>query len=111
MPRDNIVVATYRASNPKVGKPKVRIKRRGSKAIVTWSKATLATRYYVDVTDGEGSRYTLTPKKRTVTITRVAKKDKVAVSVRGVSAGGRKGAAGKATLKPPKPKKKRKKHR
>jgi hypothetical protein len=105
MPRDNIVIATYRASNPKVGKPKVKIKRRGSKAVVTWSSATLATRYYVDVTDGDGSRYTLAPKKRTVTIKGVAKGDKVVVSVRGVSAGGRKGPAGKATLKPPKPKK------
>ena len=83
MPRDNIVIASYRAANPKVGKPKVKIKRRGTKAIVTWSSATLAKRYYVTVTDGKGSHYTLAPKKRTVTITHVAKTDKVVISVQG----------------------------
>jgi hypothetical protein len=98
-PRTNIVIARYSAANPKVGKPKVKIKRRGSKALVTWTSAPLAVRYYVTVTEADGSRYTLAPKKRTVTIKRVGKKDAIAVSVQGVSAGGRKGPAGKATLK------------
>jgi hypothetical protein len=85
----------------------VKIKRSGSKAIVTWNSAALAERYYVTVTEGDGSHYTLTPKKRTVTIKRVAKTDTVVVAVQGVSAGGRKGPTGKATLKPPKKKKKK----
>ena len=109
MPRDNIVLATYRTGNPKVGRPKVKIKRRGKTAMVTWGSATLAAKYYVTVTDGKGAHYTLMPKgkKRTVTVKGVAKTDSVIVSVRGVSAGGKKGPSGKATLKAPRKKKRR----
>ena len=107
MPRADIVIARYRAANPKVGRPRVTIKRRGTKAIVTWGKATLAKNYLVSVTTGDGERFSPMPKKgkRTITLTGIAKTETVSVKVVGVSKSGRRGPAGKGKLS--KPRKKR----
>jgi hypothetical protein len=109
MPRAEIVIARYRAPNPKVGKPKVRIRRRGSRAVVTWGRAALARDYLVTVMTGTGERYSVQPKrgKRTVTLAGIGKKGAVSVSVRAVSDGGRQGPAGKAKLSKPKKKKRK----
>ena len=50
LPRQNITLATYRAANQKVGRPgRLKVTRKGSKATVTWRKATLGVTYEVSV--------------------------------------------------------------
>src|SRR5205823_4483028 len=62
-PRANITVASFTASNPSVGSPKnVRVKRKGTKAIVTWNAAKLGKAYEVIASYGVGRRLLITPK-------------------------------------------------
>lgn len=113
LPRQNITIASYRASNQKVGRPgRLKITRKGSKATVTWRKATLGVTYEVAATNvTQGSKNLLFPLKgkTTVLVPNIGKKDKLTVSVVAVSRGGRKGSPARATLNPPKAKKKKKK--
>jgi FG-GAP-like repeat len=113
LPRENITVASYTAANPKVGRPgRLKVTRKGSKATVTWRKATLGVTYEVSVKNAtRGNTNLLFPPKgkTTVVVPNVGAKDKLTVSVVAVSRGGRKGPVGRATLNPPKSKKKGKK--
>ncbi len=107
MPRTQVTVARYTAANPRVGRPgSVRVRRRGSRAIVTWRTAALAASYTVSVTTSDGTRsvYFPTGKARTVTIPGVARNESVAVSVVATSPAGRKGAPGRGKLAKPKKK-------
>jgi hypothetical protein len=103
LPRANLTVATYRAANPKVGRtPGVRVRRDGTRAIVTWKTASLATHYVVSVLSSDGGRTAYLPpakgKKRQV-VSGVARGEGLTVAVVGVSPRGAKGPAGRATLK------------
>ena len=111
LPRANLTIARYSAPNPAVGRPgKVRVKRSGSKAIVTWSAAALAANYTVSVTKSDGSRSVFFPagKAKKITIPGVGRSESVSVSVVATSQFGRKGPAGKGKLAKPKSKSKSK---
>jgi hypothetical protein len=111
LPRANITITRFSAPNPAVGRPgKVRVKRSGSKAIVTWSAAALAANYTVSVTKSDGSRSVFFPegKAKKLTIPGVGRSESVSVSVVATSQAGRKGPAGKGRLAKPKSKKKKK---
>jgi hypothetical protein len=120
LPRETISVARFSAPNPTVGRPgRVRVRRSGTRAIVTWTAAALAKRYEVVTRSGDGGRMVLSPKPgaRTVTVPQIAKGEGLIVGVTAISATGRRGKAGTARLagslqvgaqkKPKKPKKKK----
>ena len=70
MPRDNITVASFSAPSPRVGRARrVRVKRRGRTAVVTWRPAQLARRYDVLATSGDGQRVLLSPTGRRLRVT------------------------------------------
>jgi hypothetical protein len=103
LPRVNLTVARYSAHNPKVGTPRVKIRRSGTRAIITWKTASLATSYLVSaLSSGHRTAY-LPPAKgrdaRRVVVTGVTRDESVAALVVGVSARGSRSAAGRATLK------------
>lgn len=107
-PRENVKVASYRAANPPVGRPgKVKIKRKGSRAVVRWKKASLASRYEVVATGSDGRRSIFFVYKgaKRLTIPGVARDSRLSVRVVAFSPSGRKGSAGRAKLKSPKKKK------
>jgi hypothetical protein len=102
LPRANLTVARFTAPSPGVGRPgRVRVRRSGSsRAIVTWGAAPFAARYEVVVVAGDGARTLLTPAKgkRQVVVTGVQKGEGLSLSVVGISARGRRGAAGRGKL-------------
>jgi hypothetical protein len=113
LPRTTLTIAKYSAPNPTVGRPKVKVRRSGSKAIVTWGRAALANSYAVTVTGTDGSRQLLLPpggaKASKVTVRDVGKKVGLTVRVVATSPKGREGKAGVAKLAKPKAKKKKRK--
>jgi hypothetical protein len=102
LPRTNVVVARFSAPSPRVGKPRVRVKRTGKRAIVTWKRTFYAARYDVIVERSTGARTVVSPrgKKRQVVVARLPKAVGLRVRVVGISKSGRRGAAGKAKLAP-----------
>ncbi|MEA2168692.1 MAG: hypothetical protein QOF76_1992, partial [Solirubrobacteraceae bacterium] len=119
MPRQRIEVAHFTAPNPKVGTPKLRIRRRGSKAIVSWDTTALAAHYVTTVkyADGRTRAFSGNGKQRSVTVPAVGPTGGLRVWVTAYSATERHGKTGTARLRPPhrpKPHKRhqhRKKHR
>ncbi|HEY4094602.1 MAG TPA: hypothetical protein VGM33_03785, partial [Baekduia sp.] len=104
LPRVNLTVARYRAHNPRVGRPRVKVRRSGTRAIITWKPATLATSYLVSALSSAGHRTAyLPPAKgrgaRRVVVSGVSRSERLSVMVVGVSARGSRSAAGRATLK------------
>jgi hypothetical protein len=94
LPRTSIVVARYRAPNPQVGRPvRVRARRKGARATITWNPAPYAVRYEVEARTGDGGRILLTPrgKRRSVVITKLSKREGFVARVRGFSPAGRPG--------------------
>jgi hypothetical protein len=93
-------VATYKAKSPAVGKPRVRVRRRGSNAIVTWSRASLGNRYDVFLVYGSGDRKLVQPrgKTRRVLARGVRKGEGLVVTVQAISKAGRRGRTGRARL-------------
>ena len=64
LPRDNLTVARFTAPSPRVGKArKVSLRRRGARAIITWTAAPFAHSYEVAVTTGTGRRVLLRPRR------------------------------------------------
>jgi hypothetical protein len=112
LPRQTFTLASYSAPNPTVGRPgRVKITRKGSRATITWRKATLAAHYEVGVANSTtGGRNVFFPKKGKLTavVPGVGGKDRLTVTVIAVSPAGRKSAPGRATLAAPKAKKKKK---
>jgi hypothetical protein len=108
LPRDNIVAATFSASSPKVGRAKVKVRRKGKGAVVAWSPAFYATHYDVIVERSTGARSVLSPigKKRQLAIAGLGKAG-VVVKVVGISKNDVRGPAVTARLAAQKPKAKR----
>jgi PKD repeat protein len=108
-PRANLKVATYSAPRVAPGKPRsLKLRRKGSGLLATWGAAPGATGYAVQVTLSDGRRIPILTPKRTVTIPGFAKTENATVSVAGYRLQGFNGPAAKASLKPPKAKKKKK---
>jgi hypothetical protein len=100
-PRASLTVAHFVAPSPRVGRvAKVSVRRKGSKAIVTWSAAYYARIYLVSVRYGDGRNVPLFPKgsARHVTVTSLGKGVGLRVSVRGVSPQKRLGPQSTGTL-------------
>jgi hypothetical protein len=74
---------------------------------VSWGKAAGATGYAVNVTVSDGRLIPIETTKRSLTIPGFAKSETATVTVAGYRVAGLNGPAAKATLKPPKAKRKR----
>ena len=115
LPRVTLDVARYSAPNPKLKRPKVRVRRKGTSAVVTWSKASIAVRYAASVsfTDGQEKLFTRGPKQRSVTVAGVGSRGGITARVTAYSQAGRNvtGTGKLKSKKPPKAKKKKKKKR
>jgi streptogramin lyase len=101
IPRDNLTVAHFRAASPAVGRAThVRIKRAGTRAILTWHPAALAGRYEIVVRTGDGARRLVSrgARARRVIVTGLTKGEGATASVVGLSPAGRRGRAVQARL-------------
>lgn len=100
--RRSVVIARFKAGNPKVGKPShVRVRRQGRKAIVTWGAARFAKGYVTTVAFGDGRLMPVFPKRgaRRVIIPAVKKGEGLRVEIVGVSVAGTRGPAAVGRLK------------
>ena len=108
-PRAKLNVASYTAPRVAPGKPgKLRLRRKGTSLVATWGRAAGATGYDVQVTLSDGRLIPIVTDKRTVTIPGFARSESATVTVAGYRRAGLNGPAAKASLKPPKAKKKKK---
>ncbi len=101
MPRKNIEVVKFSAPSPRVGRAgRLRARRRGRGAVITWSRAFLARGYEVTVTTttGERSLYTTTAGRRQITIPRLSTRDSLTATVVGVSPAGKLGPGARVKL-------------
>jgi hypothetical protein len=107
VPRDRIEIASYTAPGPLTpGRPpKVKLKRSGTKLVVSWGKATAATSYAVRVVLRDGRRLVIPTRRRSVRLSNVASYDRGTISVYGMRAGDRMGPAATVKLKERKKKK------
>lgn len=102
LPRDNVVVAKFNAPSPRAGKaPRLRIRRRGAKAKVSWGKAPYTKAYVVEITRGKGGRSTVrrTAKQRSLTFGGLSKGEGATVTVTSVAPSGNFGGARTASLR------------
>ena len=102
VPRKRLTVARYSASNPKVGRVgHLRVRRSGSRAIITWRPAALGRFYFVRVVRGTGLRLLFAPKHGSTqaTVTGLRRGEGLRVSVRAESSAGRYGPVATTTLK------------
>jgi hypothetical protein len=109
-PRENIDVVKFSAASPRVGKPgKIRVRRRGKGALVTWSPAFLANGYEVTVTTSSGARtlHVVKKGKRQLALKRLATSEGLTARIVGISRSGRSGPGGTGKLAKPKAKRKR----
>ncbi len=95
LPRASMEVARFRAPNPRVGRvTRLRVRRRGTRALITWNRAPAARRYEVTVrTPGGGRLYFPVADRRQVTVPGAGRRGRITVSVVAISAGGRRGPA------------------
>lgn|GEM_PF-4292199 len=109
------VLATFRAAAPRPpGRPrKVRIRRRGGRATVTWGAATGAQGYRVlaRVSDGRRIAVPTTARRRRATIRGLGTGDRVRVAVHAIRRNGLEGRTRNARYTVPKPKPRRAKRR
>ena len=107
LPRTVLDVARYRAPSSKPGKPRrLRVRRRGSKALIAWSRARNAKRYIVEATMRDGRVLAITTRRTRATIRKVPGIDGAKIRVAGLDAGNSHGKAARERLRP-KPKRKR----
>jgi hypothetical protein len=108
IPRDVLAVGSYRAPGPiKPAQPRrVRIRRAGGKAIVSWRRASGAERYLVEAAMRDGRRLALTTKRTRLKIKDVPGIDSAKVKVAGLTADNSAGRPATARLKA-KPKRRR----
>jgi PKD repeat protein len=107
-PRANLNVASYTA--PRVGpaRPRgLRLRRRGSSLVVSWSRVAGVAGYEVNATISDGRRIPLLTAGTSVTIPSFQRSETARVTVAGYRVAGVNGPAAKAGLKPPKAKKKK----
>jgi hypothetical protein len=112
MPRETITIAKYRAPNPKLAKPKVKVRRKGSKALVRWNKVPGAMAYNVSLQFSDGRAFPVKPAPgaRAVIARGVGKKGGVVARVSALTATGRT-ATGVGRLKEVKPKRQKTSHK
>ena len=98
--RATLPVARFRApgARPPGRVRAVRIRRRGARAVVTWSRAPRAVRYDVHVHVADGRSLLFRVRRRRLTIGRTANR-RVRVTVQALSAAGRAGKGRSAALK------------
>ena len=110
LPREELVLARYTAPQPVLARPKVRVRRRGSRALVRWSKVRGAAYYDVSVRFSSGQRQLLEPlTRRRVIVPGVGRRGGLVARVTGVSRASRPGRSRVVRLKAVKPKAKAKK--
>ena len=89
-----VVVTHYRASELRPAEPRgLRVARKGSKLVITFSKATNAATYQVLVSTADGARTLRVTKARRVQVPVLSTRFKGTVTVTGVSADGTHGPA------------------
>ena len=93
LPRDTLTVARFKAPSPKPVRPKVKVKRRGTVATLTWGRDPYAARYEVTVATGRGKRYSieLKPKARNARVTGLMKGEGATIRIVGITANGKRG--------------------
>jgi hypothetical protein len=109
IPRKTLVVARYIAPPPlRPAKPRLKIRRSGTKLIVTWPKDAESRRFSVSATLSNGRVLALAPKAPKVTIGGVARSTSATVTVRGQDRNGIAGPRATVRVKAAKAKTKRK---
>ena len=110
--RRSIVAGTYIAPGPiRPGQPRhVRLRRKGTKLVVTWGRAARAVEYAVRAKLKDGRRLVIPTKKRKLTIGNVPGIDSGTIAVYGLKADRTAGPPAKARFKA-KPKKRKKRRR
>lgn len=100
IPRRTIVVAHYVApAPPRPATPRLRIRRAGTKLMVSWRKDPQSRRFVVSATLSDGRVLTLAPKVPKVTIPAVAKTTSATIVVRGEDRNGVGGPRATARVK------------
>ena len=101
--RATLKVATY--SSPRVAPPaprELKLRRKGTSLLASWSRSAGATGYAVQVTLTDGRRIPLLTTKLSVTVPGLARTEGATVTVAGYRVAGLEGPAAKAALKRPK---------
>ncbi|MCW2994424.1 MAG: domain containing protein [Conexibacter sp.] len=110
IPRKTLVIAHYTAPPPlRPAKPKLRIRRSGTKLVVSWPKDAQSKRFVVNASLSDGRVLVLLPKAPKATIAGVAKTVSATVVVHGEDHNGVAGPRATARLKGVKAKAKKKK--
>jgi hypothetical protein len=93
MPRDTLTVARFSAPAPKPARPKVKVRRRGSKVTLSWGRDAFVKRFEVTVLTGRGRSLLIEPKgrARSAKFGGLAKGEGATVRVTGITEGGRRG--------------------
>lgn len=91
LPREQLKVASFVAANPELRAPKVKVRRKGSAAVVTWKKVVGAAVYSVGARFADGRNLVFAPQgtKPSVTIPAVGKKAGLVVRVTAATLSGR----------------------
>lgn len=101
LPRKRVLIARYTAANATVGRVgRLKIRRQGSRAVVTWTKPALAGTIYVQARYGSGDMIVrrLPGRARRFVLRGVARGEGLRVQVRNVSPSGRDGRLATARL-------------
>ncbi|WP_445151287.1 hypothetical protein [Baekduia sp. Peel2402] len=100
MPRKELTVARYVApAPPKPARPKLKVKRVGTKLVVSWAKDGVAKRWTARITLSDGRVVQLLPRKPTVSVAGVTKTTTGRIAVYGEDSANRKGSTATATLR------------
>ncbi|HEX2160523.1 MAG TPA: hypothetical protein VHF88_01730 [Thermoleophilaceae bacterium] len=102
LPRRILVAGRYRAPRPAVPRrPIVRLRQRGKRLVLTWSRDRRVLRYRVLVNESTGRRrfFERPAKSRRLVLQRVSAGTRVTATVTGTTRSLRTGRAGRATLK------------
>lgn len=101
-PRSNLTIARYSAPNPEIGQVrKLRVRRHGHKATISWKAGALDRTYLVRVDYGSGLRILLRPKPNAhrIVTRNVHKGEGLRVRVIPFSTAGRRGPTARTRLK------------
>jgi hypothetical protein len=94
LPREILTVARFKAPSPKPVQPKVKVRRRGKAATLTWGKDPYAARYELTVATGRGRRFFIESKgsARSAKISGLTKGEGATIRIVGITANGKRGA-------------------
>ena len=108
LPRETVAVAKYSAPNPKLAKPRVRVKLRGKRAMVRWRKVPGAVAYNVRLRYPDGRDYLVKPSSKALAVFAPGARGGVTAYVTALTTIGRQSTGSarlKSTLRPERPKK------